>query len=152
MSDEPKQSYTFFCGSGGCHAEPFDPVENEAVWEAVREMSKRHHAATGEFFSLDQSVQAKEEVEIARKRTAQMRRDVLSSDVRVTELAFALCTSSWHISIYPHADERPCAYHIQRATDSLKIVRRRRSAQQSEKETARASSPPGESVPESPKA
>lgn len=41
-------------------------------------------------------------------------------------LAAALCDSSSHMNLLPHSDQRPCAYHMQRATDALALMQRRR--------------------------
>lgn len=40
----------------------------------------------------------------------------------VRDLAYALCTSSSHLMIYPHVDQRPCAYHIARARATLAVL------------------------------
>lgn len=45
--------------------------------------------------------------------------------MEVDALASALCDSSSHINLLPHADQRPCKYHRQRAAAVLALLRKR---------------------------
>lgn len=42
----------------------------------------------------------------------------------VESLAQALCDSSSHMNTLPHAEQRPCHYHRNRAADTLKQLAR----------------------------
>ena len=41
------------------------------------------------------------------------------------KLASALCDSSSHLNLMPHAEQRPCAYHRKRAEDALRLIQAR---------------------------
>lgn len=39
-------------------------------------------------------------------------------------LARGMCDSSSHLNLLPRAADRPCAYHLRRAVDTIKAMRR----------------------------
>lgn len=49
----------------------------------------------------------------------------LTAEGEVYALASALCDTSSHINLIPHAEQRPCQYHRDRARDVLALLKRR---------------------------